>query len=250
MTQTDNKRAPRSPEEAFERLQRWYTTKLELSELKTSEVLERKDLAGYYFPNPREGTNRLELGGGFHLKMTFPINRKVDEDAFNAVKVKDIKRLKLPMDDLFIMKPTLSLSAYRELDDEQRAFIDELLDSDDGTPSMDIVPAGESDDGRAGTEVATGNATGKGKGKGRGRGRKAAQADDAGVPPLPPIPAAALPDGVNFVEEEGDAEPGDYFDDGEKVWQMQDEGGDEYVWVEVEDPRPAKEPTRRRRRSV
>jgi hypothetical protein len=249
MTQTDNRRAPHSPEEAFERLQRWYTTRTELAELKTSEVLERKDLAGYYFPDPREGTNRLDLGGGFHLKMVHCINRKVDEDAFNAVKVKDIKRLKLPMDELFVMKPTLSVSAYRGLSDEQRAFIDELLESDDGTPQMTIVAAGESDDGAAGAEVATGNATARGRGKGKGRGRRGAQAPD--VPPLPPIPdMPALPDGVNFVDDENDAEPGDYFDDGERVWQMQDEGGDEYVWAEVEDPRPKQEPVRRRRRSA
>lgn len=249
MSQTDNKRVPQTPEEAFERLQRWFTTKQELSELKVSEILERKDLALFYFPDPREGTNRLPLGGGYELKLVHGINRKVDEVAYNNVKAAQVKKLKLDMDALFELKPVLKVSEYRKLTDEQKDFVDTLLDSDEGSPQLSIVPAGEGAGEDDAAEVATGNGKRGGRGgKGGRRGRKGQQDD---VPPIPPIPdVPELPEGVNFAETEEDADVGDYFDDGERVWQLQDSGGDELEWIEVEDPRPPAPKPQRRRRST
>jgi hypothetical protein len=137
----------RTPEEAFALMQTWYQQQQQLAELKTAEVLARKELAAFYFPDPVEGSkNRLPLGDGFELRMTHGINRNVDEAALNNVTAAAVKKHKLNLDELFPMKPTLSLSAYRELSDAQRAFVDSLLDISPGTPKLQIVPANAADD--------------------------------------------------------------------------------------------------------
>ena len=83
-------------EEAFARLQAWFLEKAQLNKLKQHEHMERVAVTGYYFRAPEEGTNRLELGGGYDLVLTHSFNRKVDESALDNVTADDIKRLALP----------------------------------------------------------------------------------------------------------------------------------------------------------
>ena len=110
-----------TPEQAFERLQAWYQKNAQLKTLKTHEHLERVALAEYYFPQANEGTNRLPLGGGFDLKLQHGYRYTVTDEDLDQVAAKDIKRLKLPWDDLFVYKPELKLSEYRKLTPEQKA---------------------------------------------------------------------------------------------------------------------------------
>lgn len=130
-----------TPEQAFERLQIWFAMQQQLADLKTAEVLSRKSMATYYFPTPNEGTNRVDIGLGYDLKLEHKITRNVDEAALQNVTAADVAKLKLPMDELFVWKPQLSLTAYRALNDKQRAYVDALLDIDYGTPQLHIVPA-------------------------------------------------------------------------------------------------------------
>jgi hypothetical protein len=131
-----------TPEEAFAKLQLWYQQQAQLAELKTAEVLARKELAAFYFTEPVEGSqNRMPLGDGFDLKLTHGINRNVDEAALANVTAAAVKKHKLNLDELFPMKPTLSLSAYRDLTEAQRVFVDSLLDIAPGTPKLEIVPS-------------------------------------------------------------------------------------------------------------
>lgn len=137
-----------TPEQMYERLQVWFGMADQLGQLKTAEVLARKALAAYYFPTPEEGTNRMDLGGGFDLKLDFKINRDVDEAALNALAgdakaLKLIEKLKIPMADLFYQKWELKLGAYRTLNDEQRKFVDALLTIKEGTPGLSIVPVAD-----------------------------------------------------------------------------------------------------------
>jgi hypothetical protein len=138
-----------TPTEAYARLQLWYTEKGELKEAKSHEHMERVALADFYFKDPVEGTNRLDLGGGFDLKLQYGMTYSVDEPAVSAVTAAQIKKLKLPWDDLFVYKPTLSKSTYNELTLEQKKFVDQLLDIKPGSPALDIVPAAD----RAGQEA-------------------------------------------------------------------------------------------------
>lgn len=232
-----------TPEQAFARLQLWYSTQQKVAELKTTEVLERKTLARFYFPEPEEGTNRLPLGGGFDLKMGRSITRKVDEAALENVKVAQAKKLKLNMDELFPMKPTLNLTAYRKLSDDQRAFVDTLLDiKESETPALHIVP-------QADTAGAAGH--------------KAAAEAMGGVHAGSAIPSHEVVHAYTVVEDAEKAEPGHYYTDGEGNWwclsdDMEWEGVEDTELVAsleaqvamVEDPPPAPaKPARKRRAS-
>lgn len=227
-----------TPEQAFARLQVWYGTQQKVNELKTAEVLERKTLAAFYFPQPEEGTNRLPLGGGFDLKMGHSITRKVDEAALENVKVAQAKKLKLNLDELFPSKPTLNLTAYRKLNDDQRAFVDTLLDiKESETPALHIVPQADTA-GAAGHKAAA---------------EALAQQDAPGE----------VVHAYTVVEDAEAAEPGNYYTDGEGNWwwlsdAVEWEGVEDEELVAsleaqvamVEDPPPAPaKPVRKRRAS-
>lgn len=213
---SDNpQQAPLTPETAFVRLQAWYVTKGELTALKTREVLERKDLASFYFTNPREGVNRLDLGGGYDLKLDFSYNYKVDEAELDNVTAAQIKKLKLPWDDLFKYEPKLVKKVYNALTPEQKAFVDQLLTITDATPQLDIVP-------RADYE---------------GSAAHAAQAQA--------VIAAEVAEPVVSIEDPDDAKPGDFYEDAEgQWWHVKDDG----EWETVDNPNaPAPAPEKPKR---
>ena len=142
MTQIPDQQAL-SPEQAFEELQKWWQQQKQLAILKLNEVLARKRMSTFYFPTPREGTNRLDLGGGYDLKLDYSYTRNVDEAALDSAKAADFRKLKIDKDELFPLKPTLNLKAYRGLSDAQRAFVDELIETKESTPQLHIVKQAE-----------------------------------------------------------------------------------------------------------
>lgn len=191
-------------EQAWERLQTWFQKKQQLKTLKDHEYLERSALSEYYFPKPIEGTNRLELGGGFDLKLTHSYNRSPDEELLSQVKAADIKRLKLPWDDLFKYEPTLVKSVYNKLSTEQKAFVDGLLTIKPGSPQLDVVPSVGADS------------------------HNVAQASE----PRPDVPAAATqpePYSINEGKSE-DTKEGQYWFDGETWWLLDNQ----MEWQEVD----------------
>jgi len=192
-----------TPQQAFTRLQEWFAQKGELATLKTSEVLTRKALAAYFFPALPEGVSRLDLGGGFDLKLTVGITRSVDEAALAEVKASQAKKLKLNLDTLFPTKPTLSTSEYRKLNEEQRLFVDTLLDIKECTPSMDIVP-------QATEEVAA-----------RAEEHKAVA-----------IATKIAVTEIHVVKDPTKAKPGQYYTDAGAWWCLTDD----YEWAECADP--------------
>lgn len=211
-----------TPEAAFARLQVWFGKQKELAELKTEEVLERKSLAGYYFPTPEEGTNRIPLGGGFDLMLKHGIKRNVDEAALDNVKPAEAKRMKLNLDELFPTKRVLSVAVYRTLSDEQRKFVDSLLDiSDDGTPQMHIVPQADTAGQQRHADAAEEAAPAK-----KRRGKKAAAAE----PEQTTIQLDVVP--FNVVSDATKAQPDDYYTQGGQWWQL----SAQYQWVETTDP--------------
>jgi hypothetical protein len=195
-----------TPEQAFEQLQVWFTLRQQLQKLKQTEVLARKDMVAFYFHNPVEGTNRVDLGGGFELKLTYGYDRKVDEAALQNVTAEQVKKLKLPMDELIRWKPELSVTAYRALNAEQQKFVDGLLDIKEGSPQLEIVP--------------TANTAGAAKHK------AAAEAAAQDVP---------LKFNINSGKED-DTEAGQYYKDGDGVWWLLGQDGDDLEWAQIEEP--------------
>lgn len=207
----------RTPEEAFMQLQEWYGKKLALANLKTAEVLLRQDMASFYFPAPNIGTNRLDLGDGFDLKLVHKQNITVDEAAIEQVTAAQIKKLKLPWEELFNYKPTLVKSVYDDLTAEQKKFVDTLLNIKDATPDLDIVPRANYEGAQAHAEAAV---------------------------------AEQQANRITGVDDPDEAKPGDYYEDGEGQWWFVKEDGD---WVTCDDPNvpvaPAKPKGRGRRKS-
>jgi hypothetical protein len=193
-----------TPEQMFERLQVWFGMSDQLAQLKTAEVLARKDLAAYYFPEPSEGTNRLDIGLGYDLKLDHKINRDVDEAALmglDAKALKLIEKLQIPMGELFVQKWELKTGAYRTLNDAQRQFVDGLLTIKEGTPAMAIVPKAD----------AAGHAAHK------------AAAEQAAAADAPQYKYDV------HLGDEADTQEGQYFRDAEGVWWLLD--GEE--WQEI-----------------
>lgn len=195
---------PRTPEGMFAKLQVWFADQAALAQLKVKEVLSRKDLASFYFPSPEKGTNRIDLGGGFDLKLVHKYNIKVDVEAVDAVTPQQIKKLKLPWDDLFKYEPTLVTAVYNELSAEQKKFVDQLLDIKDATPSLEIVK-------NANYEASTAHA----------EAANAAKNEELGI---------------NEVQNPDDAQPGDYYEDGDGQWWHVLPDGE---WEECANPRQA-----------
>lgn len=202
---------PMTPEQAYERLQTWYQKKAQLSTLKVHEHLERVALADFYFQQPNEGTNRLDIGGGFDLKLQHGYNYKVSEEDLDQVKAADIKRLKLPWDDLFVYKPELKLSVYRSLSAEQKKFVDAILDIKPSSPQLDIVAVAD----RVGQQAHAAQAE-------AGKAAPGSQAEDS---------SAAAEGRYTIVEDAEAAQPGHYYNDGESWWCL----NDDFEWDEVDD---------------
>jgi hypothetical protein len=119
-------------------LERWYIVSEQMEKLKEEEMTLRKKLFATHFPNPEEGVNDLPLTGGFVLKGTYVINRKIIEEQVKAL-TEDFKAAKIPLKELIVMKPSLVTSAYRLLDDKQRKLFDKALDIKPGAPSLAVV---------------------------------------------------------------------------------------------------------------
>lgn len=178
-----------TPEKAYGLLQEWYIDKKKLSELKEAEGFARRRLVLFYFPSPNEGTNRLDLGAGYDLLLKHGYEYKVDEAAVDQVTQAQIKKHKLPWDDLFVYKPTLNKRVYNELSAEQQAFVQSLLDITPSSPQLDIVPVAD----RAGQEA-----------------HKQAAVDQS----APHLVITLNPE---------EAQPGMFYCDGENWWQLDDD---------------------------
>lgn len=198
-----------TPEQAQQRLQEWYQKQAQLKTLKTHEHLERVALASFFFSQPREGVNRIDLGGGFDLKLQYGYNYKVDEADLDQVKATDIKKLKLPWDDLFKYKPELVKSVYNKLSAEQKKFVDQILEIKEASPQLEIVPQANREGQQAHIEAAE-----------AGKDASSSQAADSSA------------DGdMRIAVDAEDAKPGDYYNDGETWWQLDDD----IEWAEVDD---------------
>ena len=126
-------------------LAEWYRVKEELGKLKSKEALLRSRIARFYFPNPVEGTNTEEIGDGTGavVKLSYVINRTVDQGALDALreaqKVEGSNAPKINLDELVKFKPEVVISAYRELTDEEQHFFDQALIIKPGSPQLEIT---------------------------------------------------------------------------------------------------------------
>ena len=119
-------------------LERWYLVQEELGKLKNEEQLLRKKIFQGMFVDPKEGTNSINLDGGFVLKGKRVVNRTVDEAAFRAT-AEILAKNGIPTDQIVKYKPELVTSEYRKLTFEQMHLFDTVLIIKDGMPGLEIV---------------------------------------------------------------------------------------------------------------
>jgi len=128
-------------EKTFEQmLDDWVDVTQQIKDLQRRERYLRNTLFAGAFPDPHEGTNKRELADGRILKATYPINRSVDAAAVGPVMEKLRKETnEVVPEDLFTFRPSLSVSAYRKLDDKLLAIVDEAVVAKPGTPRLEVV---------------------------------------------------------------------------------------------------------------
>jgi hypothetical protein len=101
----------------------------------------RKEVVEMFFPTPVEGTNNFELAAGYKLKLTYKLDRKLDDAALPAVMQK-VRDLGINTDELLSFKPSLDTKAYRvftQLHPEASKVFDEALTVKPGSPVLELV---------------------------------------------------------------------------------------------------------------
>lgn len=119
-------------------LMSWYTMQDDLKKLKAMEMLLRKKIFKFYFPNPTEGTNNFALPDDYMLKGVHSIDRQIDEAALVA-NAEAYKERNIAVADLVRYKPDLVKSAYNKLTEEEKKFFDLALIIKEGSPALTIT---------------------------------------------------------------------------------------------------------------
>jgi hypothetical protein len=142
----------------------WFEKKEQLAKLQAEERLLRDRVVRHYFPSPKEGTNKVDLGGGYELKMTHGFDRKIDKALLNTLKTLKVKdyagqlqamgfdptkydqeitvfqALGISEDKLVRYKPELETKEYRTLTAEQTAIFNQCMEIKPSSPQVKIEP--------------------------------------------------------------------------------------------------------------
>lgn len=134
--------------EHFDLLQQWVKAEEEAKAVKpiiAKELALRKKVFASFLAEPKEGTNYVELGNGWRLKLTHKLSRTVDEAALPAVAELLLESKGVYIDTLVDYKPSLKLAVYRELSDENKQVFDQALIMRPSTPTVEMVPPKETE---------------------------------------------------------------------------------------------------------
>lgn len=120
----------------------WQDLAAQISIMKAKETLLRAKIYKGMFTAPVEGTNTVDLFGGWKLKAVRKVERKIDLPLLQAIALENgpLHVAGIRADDLVKWKPELNLPAYRLLTEAQKLVFDTCLEIKDGSPSVDLVP--------------------------------------------------------------------------------------------------------------
>lgn len=102
----------------------------------------RKRVFAEFFQKPEEGVNVYQLPAGYQLKGTHKIERKVDGDAWPAVKSKLIEMEVAMVENLVNWEPKLDTKYYKslcEVKPEAAKVMDEALTIKPGSPTLEFI---------------------------------------------------------------------------------------------------------------
>lgn len=127
-------------------LLRWnYLTDI-LPGLKEEEMALRRRLFKFAVPIPKEGTNvadesiaaRLGVANGFVIKGAYKLDRSVEDAVFQNLKPA-LRNRGISPDLLVNYKPSLAVTVYRQLTEEDRTFFDQCITTKPGAPTLEIA---------------------------------------------------------------------------------------------------------------
>ena len=124
------------------KLEEWRLAKQKADGVKpivAEEQRLRKEVFNLFFPTPKEGTDKVELGEGWLLKGTYKLDRKIDEAALPTVQ-KELREIDINPDLLVNWEPKLKTAIYKELTEPQRRIFDQALVIKPGSPTVELVP--------------------------------------------------------------------------------------------------------------
>lgn len=116
----------------------WYKLAAKLKEVKGLEIVARKRIFGFFFTDPKEGTNKHPLENNYVLVGKYGLNREVDKGAMTSLLPK-MRELGVNTDSLFTVKYSLSKSVYNTLSKEQKHLVDQALLIKPGSPALEVV---------------------------------------------------------------------------------------------------------------
>lgn len=127
-------------------LAQWYDIAQQLKRFKDREMILRKELFAYYFPNPLPGTNRVDIGEGFKLEGVYKIDVKMDFKAFDKLLSEQDEDFNLVhKSDVVEYKPEFKETNFKKLNEEQQDFIEQVLTRKPAAPALSIVKAKKSE---------------------------------------------------------------------------------------------------------
>lgn len=132
----------------YQLLDQWAASIIEVNKAKVAIEKEqelRKQVAALFFPEPKEGANTLDLAQKWKLKLTYKIDRKIDEAALAAVK-EQLTEQGISIDTLLTYKPALATTAYKSLlavNPLAVKIFDQALVIKPASPTLELVPPKE-----------------------------------------------------------------------------------------------------------
>jgi hypothetical protein len=131
---------------------KWRDAKIAATKAVADEKALRAAMVALCFPDPKIGTNNLDIGRGYTLKFVRSLNYKLDTKDVDATtglsntdRALDIIRSTgndgpFIADRLVKWKPELSVTEYKALSDTHKKIIDKVVTTSDASPEVEMVP--------------------------------------------------------------------------------------------------------------
>ena len=115
-----------------EKIEVWYQLQQELKRMKAAEAAMRAEIVKEAFgENRKEGTHKLDLGGGFVLVAKQPYTRKINPEVLQRLPVALATKCTRT-------SYSLNKKAYDLLVGSEKALFDECLITTPGAPSLEV----------------------------------------------------------------------------------------------------------------
>lgn len=117
----------------------WYKAKSDLDQARKHEMDLRKEVIARNFGDIKfSGTSTEKLGHNAQLVLTVPAKVNIDIDKFESMRGYLEAKGLIGNDKLFKLKPSISLTALKNLDDSTRITIEDMLEHKLGSPSLEV----------------------------------------------------------------------------------------------------------------